>query len=126
MNKDEWLLWKIIDRLITNILPACQVLEEEGYSSLPRQLRRDRDALIEWQERVRLMIAATGGGMEGDMKDTAYWIGFDDGYDGRYWNSFDREAESDAWLAYEAGFKAGEAKFMADESTPLNEQLALA
>ena len=51
MNKDE-LLWKIIDRLITNILPACQVLEEEGYSSLPRQLRRDRDALIEWQVRM--------------------------------------------------------------------------
>lgn len=59
------------------------------------------------------------------MKD-AYWMGFDDGYDGEYVNPYDKETMSDAWLAYKTGFEAGEAKFIADESTPLNEQLALA
>jgi hypothetical protein len=65
------------------------------------------------------------------MKDKlffdAYWMGFDDGYDtGEYANPYDKEIMPDAWLVYKAGFKAGEARFMADESTPLNEQLALA
>ena len=60
-------------------------------------------------------------------EEDAYWMGFDDGYDvGEYANPYDKEAEPDAWLAYAEGFEAGKAKFVADESTPLNEQLALA
>lgn len=60
-----------------------------------------------------------------EMKDD-YWQGFDDGHDGNYANPYDKETLPDAWLAYKTGFEAGEARFMAGESTPLNEQLALA
>ena len=62
-----------------------------------------------------------------DPLDTAYAYGFDDGHlSGEYVNPYDKEAETDAWLSYREGYDAGLARFWAEESTPLSEQIALA
>jgi len=57
----------------------------------------------------------------------AYHIGFDDGHlMGENENPYKKEfTEFEMWLAYEDGFKDGVALFMAEESTPLDEQLVM-
>lgn len=61
------------------------------------------------------------------MDSLAYHAGLDDGHNaGERDNPFDKETETDAWLSYNKGFDAGLNQFLAEESTPLDEQIALA
>ena len=53
----------------------------------------------------------------------AYNLGWDDGHDGNYSNPF--RAGSAEWWRYEDGYQEGQARFFAEESTPLSEQIAL-
>lgn len=51
MDKVDWRVAATLDRLISNIPAACEVLRERGYISLAGQLERDRDNLVYWQTR---------------------------------------------------------------------------
>ena len=46
----------VIERLLSNIPAACEVLEDDGFHNLAGQLRRDCEALRWWQERGGLGI----------------------------------------------------------------------
>lgn len=49
-----WRIDATIDRLITNVPAACNVLEEEGFVNLSRQLRCDYNNLMYWRRTPQL------------------------------------------------------------------------
>ena len=76
-GNSNWRVKATIDRLISNIPLACEVLEENGRVNLAFHLHRDRENLVYWQAAGGL-VESTESGIEpgrDDSLDCYYPVG---------------------------------------------------